>query len=41
LVALFALSTLRLVGDPASFVGGAVIVGFLIWDPFKWFVVKS
>jgi hypothetical protein len=43
LVALFTLSTLSLVaqGDGGGFIGGVIVVGFLIWDPFKWFVVKS
>ena len=28
--------------DPGSgVVGSLIIIGFLIWDPFKWFVVKS
>jgi hypothetical protein len=43
LVALFTLSTFSLVaqGDGSGFVGGVIVVGFLIWDPFKWFVVKG
>lgn len=43
LVALFTMSGLSLLaqGDASGVTGGVIVVGFLIWDPFKWFVVKS
>lgn len=43
LVAVFSLSTLSLMaqGDANGTLGGFILVPFLIWDPFKWFVVKS
>jgi hypothetical protein len=43
LVTLFTLSTLSLLaqGDANGVLGGLILVPFLIWDPFKWFVVKS
>jgi hypothetical protein len=27
--------------DTSGVLGGVILVAFLIWDPFKWFVVKS
>jgi hypothetical protein len=43
LVTLFSLSTFSLLvqGDASGVLGGLIVVPFLIWDPFKWFVVKS
>lgn len=43
LVALFTISTFSLMGQPdtSGVLGGVILVPFLIWDPFKWFVVKS
>jgi hypothetical protein len=43
LVVLFSLSTLSLLadGDGNGVLGGLIVVPFLIWDPFKWFVVKT
>jgi len=43
LVTIFTLSTFSLMaqGDANGTLGGFIIVPFLIWDPFKWFVVKS
>jgi hypothetical protein len=43
LVVLFTLSTFSLMAqqDMNGVLGGFIVVPFLIWDPFKWFVVKS
>jgi len=43
LVGLFTLSTLSLLaqGDGNGVLGGVVVVGLIVWDPFKWFVVKG